>query len=156
MLAVHILEFKPHLKLGCYITELLYGTVFAKPKSIRLDTDTSTNTYTYIYLRLHLISNRLEQAANMALSPLSLTGFTKSTNLVLFLLLPCTFALFSLSNLPALARGNWVYWHVPRAPGEKIWFQDGTIRMIAMQVHMWSVIRTSPPLIPSLLLKNLS
>lgn len=77
----------------------------------------------------------------MAFSLLKLTGFTKASNLTLFLLLPCTFALFNITNLKSLADGNWTKWQSPRAPGEKIWFQEGTIRWIGMQVHMWSVVR---------------
>jgi len=77
----------------------------------------------------------------MAFSPLKLTGFTKSSNLALFLLLPCTFALFNIANLQSLAKGRWVKWQNPQAPGEKIWFQEGTIRWIGMQIHMWSVVR---------------
>jgi hypothetical protein len=80
----------------------------------------------------------------MAFSLLKLTGFTKSSNLALFLLLPCTFALFNITNLKSLADGNWTKWQKPQATGDKIWFQEGTIRWIGMQIHMWSVVRKFP------------
>ncbi|TVY53511.1 hypothetical protein LCER1_G003417 [Lachnellula cervina] len=69
----------------------------------------------------------------------SLTGFTSSNSLVLFLLVPCTFALFSLSTVRFLYYGNWREWQLPSGPGEKIWFEGG-FRKVGMQVHLWSVI----------------
>ncbi|TVY15809.1 hypothetical protein LARI1_G005798 [Lachnellula arida] len=69
----------------------------------------------------------------------SLTGFTSPTSLVLFLLVPCTFALFSLSTVRFLYYGNWREWQLPAAPGDKIWFEGG-FRKVGMQVHLWSVI----------------
>lgn len=71
----------------------------------------------------------------------SVTGFTSNSSLILFLLLPCTFALFSFWNLKFL---HWTRWDMPKTPGDKVWFEEGTVRWVGMQVHLWSVIRKSP------------
>lgn len=68
----------------------------------------------------------------------SLTGFTKTSNLVLFLLTAGIFSAFCAFNFfTSLEDGHWLK---PSLPGEKFWFRDGLLKL-GMQVHLWSVVR---------------
>jgi hypothetical protein len=68
------------------------------------------------------------------------TGFTKTSNLLLFLLTAGVFAVFSAFHLKFLEKSG--HWIRPPSPGESYWFSDGLMRL-GMQVHLWSVVRES-------------
>lgn len=70
-------------------------------------------------------------------SPLRWTGFTKTSNLVLFSLTAGVFAIFSALQIRTLPEGNRMK---PNPPGGPFWFKDGLLHWI-MQIHLWSVIR---------------
>jgi hypothetical protein len=65
------------------------------------------------------------------------TGFTKSSNLILFSLTAGTFAIFSALQTRTLDEGNRIK---PNPPGGPFWFKEGLL-YFAMQAHLWSVIR---------------
>jgi hypothetical protein len=67
------------------------------------------------------------------------TGFSKLSSLVLFFLSVGIFAIFSAFQMRTLEEGNRMK---PNPPGGPFWFREGILRL-AMQVHLWSVIRKS-------------
>lgn len=66
------------------------------------------------------------------------TGFTKTSNILLFSLTAVIFAAFCIFRLPSLDIEN--VWGKGAAPGEWYWFRQGLSR-IGMTVHLWSVLR---------------
>ena len=69
--------------------------------------------------------------------PLRWTGFTRRWNLALFSLTAGIFAIFSAFQLRTLEEGSRIK---PNPPGGPFWFKDGLL-YLAMQLHLWSVIR---------------
>ncbi|KAH6669220.1 hypothetical protein B0J14DRAFT_598183 [Halenospora varia] len=97
-------------------------------------------------------------------SPLRLTGFAKTSNLIMFILTVGSFAYFSAYQLTYLrvgdselsgglngtlggVKGGWglggekkIRWASPKSAGEVYWFSKAGMLDIGMQVHLWSVV----------------
>ncbi|RDL33308.1 uncharacterized protein BP5553_08747 [Venustampulla echinocandica] len=76
---------------------------------------------------------------------LRITGFTKTSSLIYFLLTTGVFAVFCISELRWLNYGNreeggwWLEWRGARTVGEAYWFREPTMKL-GIQLHLWSVI----------------
>lgn len=77
---------------------------------------------------------------------LKLTGFTKASSLIYFLLTAVVFSVFCLYQLRGLNYGNdeatgwWLKWRGAPAVGEEYWFREWGMKL-GIQLHLWSVIR---------------
>jgi hypothetical protein len=69
------------------------------------------------------------------------TGFTKTSNIVLFSLTGVIFAAYCIFRLPSLNYES--VWGKSAAPGEWYWFRQGRYR-IGMTMHLWCVLRKYP------------
>lgn len=70
------------------------------------------------------------------------TGFSKTSNLLLFLSTVCIFSIFCFYRLKSL---DYDHWGEQSRPGEWFWFKDG-FRGQVMKLHLRSVIRESTTL----------
>jgi hypothetical protein len=78
-------------------------------------------------------------SSNASHALLRWTGFTKTSNLVLFILTAGVFAIFCASQFEFMRNGQWMK---PIAPGEIFWFREGLMYW-GFQIHLWSVVRKS-------------
>ena len=69
------------------------------------------------------------------------TGFTNTSNIVLFSLTAVIFAAYCIFRFPSLDIEN--VWGKRAVPGEWYWFRQGLYR-IGMTMHLWSVLRKYP------------